>query len=248
MARYFLHLSYKGTKYHGWQIQPNAHTVQAEIQEGLSTILRKKVDIMGSGRTDTGVHAKVQVAHFDFDDLKVVDQLVYKLNGILPDDIAVMSCAQVKPEAHTRFDAIDRGYHYYINQKKSAFLTTESYYFSYDLDIEVMNLAASKLLGEQDFESFSKVKTEVNNFICNISSAKWFIENDQLVFHVRANRFLRGMVRALVGTLMLVGQNKLTVKEFVEVIKAKNRKAAGRAVPPHGLFLTEVNYPQEIYL
>lgn len=246
--RYFLHLSYKGTNYHGWQIQPNAHTVQAEIQEGLSTILRTKVDIMGSGRTDTGVHAKVQVAHFDFDEPLDMDQLVHKLNGLLPSDISIQSCAEVKPDAHSRFDAIERDYRYYINHRKSPFLTTESYYFSYDLDLDLMNAAAKELLGEQDFESFSKVKTEVNNFICNISKAEWFEQNDQLVFHVRANRFLRGMVRALVGTLIQVGQKKLTVEEFKTVIKAKNRKSAGRAVPPHGLFLTAVKYPQEIYL
>lgn len=248
MARYFLQLSYKGTSYHGWQIQPNAHTVQAEIQQGLSTILRKKVDIMGSGRTDTGVHARVQVAHFDFEEQLDTDQIVHKLNGILPIDISINACAAVKPEAHTRFDAIERSYHYFINQRKSPFLADESYYFSYNLDIELMNAAAKELLGEQDFESFSKVKTEVNNFICNISKAEWFMQNDQLVFHVRANRFLRGMVRALVGTLIQVGQKKLTIEEFKTVIKNKNRESAGRAVPPHGLFLTEVKYPQEIYL
>lgn len=246
--RYFLHLSYKGTNYHGWQIQPNAHTVQDEVQQGLSTILRKKIEIMGSGRTDTGVHARVQVAHFDFDKPIDTHQLVKKLNGILSDDISINSCAEVKPEAHTRFNAVERGYHFYINQRKSPFLTDESYYFSYTLDLALMNAAAKELLGEQDFESFSKVKTEVNNFICNISKAEWFKQNDQLVFHVRSNRFLRGMVRALVGTLMQVGQKKLTVEEFKTVIKAKNRKSAGRAVPPHGLFLTEVKYPQEIYL
>ncbi|OEK07210.1 tRNA pseudouridine(38-40) synthase TruA [Roseivirga misakiensis] len=248
MARYFLHLSYKGTRYHGWQIQPNAHTIQAEIQNGLSTILREEISIMGSGRTDTGVHAKVQVAHFDYDKPLVSEELVYKLNSILPNDIAINACRPVEGDAHTRFDAVERGYHYFIHTKKSPFLISDSYYFSQALDLGLMNLAAEKLVGEQDFESFSKVKTEVNNFICNISHANWFIENDQLVFHVRANRFLRGMVRALVGTLLLVGENKLSVEDFVQVIKSKDRQKAGRAVPPHGLFLTAVNYPKDIYL
>ncbi|MFY0593761.1 tRNA pseudouridine(38-40) synthase TruA [Roseivirga sp.] len=248
MPRYFLQLSYKGTNYHGWQIQPNAHTVQAELQLALSTVLRKEIEIMGSGRTDTGVHAKKQVAHFDLAEEVNCEDLIYKLNSFLPEDIAIESCRPVKAEAHTRFDANERAYHYYLHQSKSPFLTKRSYYYSQNLDVELMNLAATKLIGSQDFESFSKVKTEVNNFICNISEANWFLENDQLVFHVRANRFLRGMVRALVGTLLLVGENKLSVEEFVEVIKAKNRKAAGRAVPPHGLYLTEVSYPEHIYL
>ncbi|OEK02039.1 tRNA pseudouridine(38-40) synthase TruA [Roseivirga sp. 4D4] len=246
--RYFIDISYNGSNYRGWQVQANAHTVQGEFQACLSKVLRVPTEIMGSGRTDTGVHAKQQIAHFDNDQhLDTVD-LVYKLNSILPPDIAVNEVREVKHDAHTRFDAIERAYQYFINPQKSPFYVGQSYYFSQPLDLDLMNEAAKELLGEQDFESFSKVKTEVNNFICTITQAEWIVENDQLVFHVRANRFLRGMVRALVGTLLDVGQQKLTVEEFVNIIKAKDRKVAGRAVPPHGLFLTEVKYPESIYL
>jgi len=246
--RYFIDISYNGSNYHGWQVQANAHTVQGEFQECLSKVLRMPTEIMGSGRTDTGVHAKQQIAHFDSEKSLEVTDLLYKLNSILPPDIAVNEVREVKPEAHARFEATERAYQYFISSKKSPFSVDGSYYFSQSVDVGLMNKASAKLLGEQDFESFSKVKTEVNNFICTIDRAEWIIENDLLVFHVRANRFLRGMVRALVGTLLDVGQQKLTVEEFVNIIKAKDRKVAGRAVPPHGLFLTEVKYPESIYL
>ncbi len=247
MPRYFLDISYKGTNYHGWQIQPNADTVQAELQTCLTKVLRETIEVMGSGRTDTGVHAKQQVVYFNSDQDLDARDLIFKLNSILPVDIAANALRVVKDDAHTRFDATERAYKYYINKHKSPFSVGLSYYFKHDLNMELMNQAAKELIGEQDFESFSKVKTEVNNFICNIIKAEWIVEDDKLVFHVRANRFLRGMVRALVGTLLDVGQGKLTVEQFVETIKAKDRKVAGRAVPAHGLFLTEVNYPEEIY-
>lgn len=246
--KYFLDISYNGTNYHGWQIQPNAHTVQEELQQCLSKVLRTTIEIMGSGRTDTGVHAKQQVAHFEIDQILDAKDLVFKMNSILPVDISINEVKSIMPSAHARFDAIERSYQYFINRSKSPFTTGLSYYFNHQLDITLMNQAAKELIGEQDFESFSKVKTEVNNFICTINRAEWLLENDQLVFYVRANRFLRGMVRALVGTLIDVGQGKLTVDEFVNVIKAKDRRVAGRAVPAHGLFLTEVKYPEEIYL
>ncbi len=246
--RYFLDISYNGANYHGWQIQANADTVQGELQDCLSKVLRCGVEIMGSGRTDTGVHARQQIAHLDIKKPVKVSDLIFKLNSILPVDISVNAVRAVRPEAHTRFDAEERAYQYFINRAKSPFSTGLSYYFNHELDVEGMNKAAAKLLGEQDFESFSKVKTEVNNFICTINRAEWIIENDLLVFHVRANRFLRGMVRALVGTLLDVGQQKLTVEEFVNIIRAKDRKVAGRAAPAHGLFLTEVRYPESIYL
>lgn len=245
--RFFLNVSYNGAAYHGWQRQANAHTVQEEIENGLSKILGAETAITGSGRTDTGVHAKMQIVHFDTDREMDSAQIQYKLNSILPDDISVNHCRPVQPEAHARFDAQERGYHYFINAKKNPFLVGQSYYFSHTLNVELMNEAAEKLLGKQDFESFSRVKTEVNNFICEIFTARWYWENDQLIFNVRANRFLRGMVRALVGTLLEVGRGKLTVEEFVSIIAAKDRTKAGRAVPPHGLYLSEVNYSEEIY-
>ncbi|WP_420385412.1 tRNA pseudouridine(38-40) synthase TruA [Roseivirga sp.] len=245
--RCFLEIAYNGSHYHGWQRQANAHTVQEEIEQALSRMMGQPVDITGSGRTDTGVHAKQQVAHFDTDSSLALEQIQYKLNAMLPPDIAISACREVKSEAHARFDAQERGYHYYIHQKKDPFLDGQSYYFSQSLHVELMNIAAEKLLGRQDFESFSRVKTEVNNFICEIFTAKWFWENDQLVFNVRANRFLRGMVRALVGTLLEVGREKLTVEDFVSIIAAKDRTKAGRAVPPHGLYLSEVQYLEDIY-
>lgn len=246
--RYFLDVSYNGATYHGWQRQANAHTVQQEIEEALSKILSAEIGITGSGRTDTGVHAKKQVVHFDAETKLSVEQIQYKLNGILPDDISVNACREVKEEAHARFDAQERGYHYFIHQKKNPFLVGQSYFYSHTVDLDAMNKAAQHLLGKQDFESFSRVKTEVNNFICEILTARWYWENDQLVFNVRANRFLRGMVRALVGTLLEVGRGKLTVEDFVSIIAAKDRTKAGRAVPPHGLYLSEVNYSDEIYI
>ena len=248
MPRYFFNISYNGTNYHGWQIQSNAISVQEVLQDGLSKILKSKVEVIGSGRTDTGVHAKQQSVHFDFGLEISARDLLHKLNGILPQDISANSIKEVKPDAHARFDATERAYQYFINQAKNPFFENQSYQFSFDLDVELMNKAASKLLGEQDFESFSKVKTEVNTFICTIKKAEWFYQNDQLIFEVRANRFLRGMVRALVGTLLDVGRRKLSVKDFVNIIKSKDRTKAARAVPPHGLFLTEVYYPEDIYI
>ncbi|WP_305983261.1 tRNA pseudouridine(38-40) synthase TruA [Roseivirga thermotolerans] len=246
--RYFLELSYHGANYHGWQRQQNAHSVQQEIEEGLTRILGQETVITGSGRTDAGVHAHFQVAHFDTSSQLPPDQLAYKLNAVLPDDIAIAACRPVREDAHARFDAEVRGYHYFIHQKKNPFLRGQSYFYSRPLDVDLMNEAAHKLLGRQDFESFSRVKTEVNHFECEVFKALWYFQNDQLVFNVRANRFLRGMVRALVGTLLEVGRKKLTVEDFVSIIAAKNRTKAGKAAPPHGLYLSEVNYPNHIYL
>jgi len=246
--RYFLDVSYHGAAYHGWQRQANAHTVQQELEEALSKIMGQPIDVTGSGRTDTGVHAKKQMVHFDAETPMPPEQIQYKLNGILPDDISINDCRKVKAEAHARFDAQERGYHYFIHQKENPFLVGQSYFYSHPLDLAAMNEAAERLIGKQDFESFSRVKTEVNHFICEIFTARWYMENDQLIFNVRANRFLRGMVRALVGTLLEVGRGKLTVEDFVSIIAAKDRTKAGRAVPPHGLYLSEVNYSDEIYL
>ncbi|KYG76679.1 tRNA pseudouridine(38-40) synthase TruA [Roseivirga echinicomitans] len=245
--RYFLDISYKGTSYHGWQFQKNAHTLQAEIENAISRLLGVQTPIMASGRTDAGVHAKQQIAHFDTVESIDVEKLEFRLNRFFTRDITINSIVEVKPDAHARFNANERAYEYYINQKKNPFLQELSYYFPNPLKVELMNEAASKLLGTQDFESFSKVKTEVNNFICNITKARWQIENDSLVFHVTANRFLRGMVRALVGTLLEVGLGKLTVEDFIKIIEHKDRTAAGRAVPPKGLFLSKVTYPSSVY-
>lgn len=242
-----MYISYKGTNYHGWQMQDNAITIQQVITETLQVLLRDlNVSIVGSGRTDTGVHASEQVFHTDIKEDVNLEKLVYKLNGILPDDIVVNKIEKVKEEAHTRFDATSRSYEYHLRIVKSPFCRDEEYYYPVDLNFKAMNQAASCLLGEHDFQSFSKVKTEVNNFICTITRAEWELQEGKAVFHVSANRFLRGMVRAIVGTLLLVGEGKMKPEEITQVMKQKNRSAAGRAVPAKGLYLCKVEYPESI--
>lgn len=246
MPRYFLSLAYNGNPYHGWQRQQNAHSVQEELELALSTILSEKIAITGSGRTDAGVHAEMQIAHFDSSKGLEKEMIVEKLNGLLPMTIAIHRCWEVHPQAHARFDAIWRSYSYHLHDHKSPFLEGLSYFYRPELNIEKMNLASEFLLGTQDFKSFSKVKTEVNHFKCEIVAAFWEKKNNSLIFNVKANRFLRGMVRALVGTLIDVGREKIDVSTFERIIAARNRVEAGRAVPPHGLYLTEVAYPPSI--
>lgn len=246
--RYFFEIAYDGSNYHGWQRQDNAKTVQEVVEEALTRITRAQTTIMGSGRTDTGVHCRQQFFHADF--AKDIDakKLRFKLNSYLPTDISIQSIQPVKPEAHARFDAIDRAYIYKITKVKDPFQQGFAYYYSKPLDIITMNQAAALLIGEKDFEAFSRVKTEVNNFVCNITKAQWSQEADSLIFSIRANRFLRGMVRAIVGTLLQVGSGKITIAEFQEVIESRDRREAGSAAPAEGLFLNEVNYPEDIYL
>jgi tRNA pseudouridine38-40 synthase len=246
--RYFLDLSYRGTKYHGWQIQANAHTVQQELQSALSVIFGEEMTCLGSGRTDTGVHALQQIVHFDTASKIESDLVIYKLNKMLPKDISVQSLRPVREVAHARFDAYLRSYQYRLNKRKSPFIIDLSYYWPYPLDIATMNKAAKLLLGTKDFQAFSKVKTDVESFECDITQAIWREDNEYITFDVSANRFLRGMVRALVGTLMEIGQGRAGVEDFEKIIESKDRKSAGRAVPACGLFLTEVCYPPEIYI
>jgi tRNA pseudouridine38-40 synthase len=242
--RYFIDCSYRGTKYCGWQIQENANTVQVEIEKALSILLKFPISIMGSSRTDTGVHAVQQVAHFDIEnDILNLENLAYRLNKILPFDISIKRIYPVNDDYHCRFEATSRKYEYRISSLKNPFLRGLYYEFNQDLNIELMNESCQKLFQHLDFESFSKIKTDVNTFNCTIMEAAWENrENDMLVFHIKANRFLRGMVRAIVGTLLEVGAGKLSVDDFEQIILSKNRKKAGRAVPAEGLFLMEVNY------
>ncbi|WKV13194.1 tRNA pseudouridine(38-40) synthase TruA [Marivirga harenae] len=246
--RYFFTIAYKGTNYHGWQKQPNAMGVQQKIEEVFSTILNQPIDILGSGRTDSGVHATAQVFHVDFHVALEAEQLLFKANKMLPHDVALKHVRKVQEETHARFDAESRAYQYHIVTSKNPFAVDQAYIFARQLNVDMMNLASEKLLNHQDFESFSKVKTDVYTFNCDIFEAYWKQEKESLVFHIKANRFLRGMVRALVGTLLDVGQNKLSIEDFENIIEAKDRKKAGRSVPPEGLFLTQVNYPEEIYI
>jgi tRNA pseudouridine38-40 synthase len=241
--RYFIHLAYNGTAYHGWQIQPNAASVQETLNKAFSVLLQSEINLMGAGRTDTGVHAKEMFAHFDFETSFNIPNLIHKVNSFLPKDIVIYNMIPVHDEAHTRFDATKRTYEYYIHQYKNPFLDELSWYFHQSLDVDMMNKAAQQLLNYTDFECFSKVNTDVNTFDCTIFEAHWKRnENDQLVFTISANRFLRNMVRSIVGTLVNVGLHKITLDDFTKIIESKSREKAGFSVPAHGLYLTKVDY------
>jgi tRNA pseudouridine38-40 synthase len=246
--RYFFEISYAGTHYHGWQNQANATGVQQVVENALSKILREKINITGSGRTDTGVHCLQQFFHADIESEVDKDSFLIRLNSFLPKDIAIKNFFAVRPEAHARYDARERTYVYSITRKKNPFLSGQSYYFFRDIDIPAMNRAAEALIGKHDFESFSKVKTEVNHFECTITKAIWKEQKDILTFTISANRFLRGMVRAIVGTLLDVGSGRTTMSQFREILQSKDRKNAGSNVPPEGLSLVKVTYSKKIYL
>ena len=241
--RYFIHLAYHGTAYHGWQIQPNAASVQETLNKAFSVLLQSEMNLMGAGRTDTGVHAREMYAHFDTDTTFDIPTLVHKLNSFLPKDIAIYDIIPVHDDAHTRFDATKRTYEYHIHQCKNPFLDELSWYFHQTLDINLMNQAAQILQNYTDFECFSKVNTDVNTFDCTIFEAHWKRgENYQLVFTISANRFLRNMVRSIVGTLINVGLHKITLDDFTKIIESKSREKAGFSVPAHGLYLTKIEY------
>jgi tRNA pseudouridine38-40 synthase len=242
--RYFIECAYRGSNYSGWQIQINALTVQEVIEKALSTLLKQKIVITGSSRTDAGVHAQVQMAHFDVDEeINNLENLVYRVNKVLPFDISIQRIFTVADDYHSRFEAISRKYEYRISRKKNPFLRGLSYEFQGNLDIQLMNESCLILFKHIDFQCFSKINTDVLTFNCSILEAHWKEEtNDLLVFHIKANRFLRGMVRAIVGTLLEVGLGKISVSDFEKIILSKNRKKAGWSVPAEGLFLMEVNY------
>ncbi|WP_299159341.1 tRNA pseudouridine(38-40) synthase TruA [uncultured Tenacibaculum sp.] len=240
--RYFIELAYNGKNYHGWQVQPDAITVQEKINKAISTVLREEISIVGAGRTDAGVHASQMFAHFDTDK-KLDNNFAFRLNSILPDDIVIFSTKLVHDEAHARFDASSRSYEYKIWLGRNPFLLDSSWQlYKQELNIDLMNQAAAILYDYEDFECFSKVKTEVFTFNCNVTNAKWILKGNELTFHISANRFLRNMVRAIVGTLMDVGLGKITIDDFKKIIESKNRSNAGTSVPAKGLFLTQVAY------
>lgn len=244
--RYILELAYKGTRYHGWQKQHNALSVQGVLDEKLSLLLGENIESLGCGRTDTGVHASSFYAHFDSMKPLDVGHILYKLNHILPDDIVIKGLTKTTDEFNARFDAISRTYEYWIVQKPNPFLTDYAWYQYGNLDIALMNEAAQLLLGKKDFECFSKVHTQVNNFVCEIHSAHWAFKEEKLIFTIQANRFLRNMVRAIVGTLMEVGRGKLSLTHFELILTSKDRCEAGQSVPAHGLFLTSIVYPNPV--
>lgn len=243
MERYFIKLAYNGTNYHGWQIQENAHTVQAEINEKLSLLVGKVINVVGCGRTDTGVHAGEFYAHFEIGEMKwKLDQLAFKLDRFLPSDIVVQKLFRVKPDVHSRFSAIDRTYKYYITRKKDPFKLNQSYFFHGALDVEAMKASCRYLFEYTDFSSFSKLHTQTATNLCKIKVAKWDSFNDKLVFTITADRFLRNMVRAIVGTMMEIGKGKISAEDMKQIIVAKDRSKAGFSVPAEGLFLEKVRY------
>jgi tRNA pseudouridine38-40 synthase len=247
MQRYFVQLSFRGTRYHGWQIQPNAKSVQEDMEKALSCILGEKISVVGSGRTDTGVHASFYVLHFDTSrEVQDTQKLVYRLNGYLPPDIAVQKIRQVPDAVHARFSAVLRTYHYYIVTEKNPFQTETAFYYHGQLNLEKMNEAANILFEFDDFTSFSRLHTDVKTNLCRIYQAEWLREGNRLVFKIKADRFLRNMVRAIVGTLLDVGKGKISPEEFRKIVLKKDRRAAGSSAPAHGLFLVDVEYPQEI--
>lgn len=246
--RYFLELGYKGTNYHGWQMQSNAKTVQEVLERSLSVIFGEKTSIMGSGRTDTGVHARQQFAHFDCPGIEDKGFFLKKLNAVLPQDIAGYAVREVHKDAHARFAAKWRSYEYVVNLKKNPFEEETAWLCYYDLNLELMNKAAAALKEYTDFECFSKIKTDVKHFECEIKEAYWEQIGDHLIFHITANRFLRGMVRAIVGTMVLVGREKMSVEMFRQVIISKERAKAGASASAKGLFLTKVVYPEDIFI
>lgn len=252
MSRYFIQLSYNGSNYHGWQVQENtAHTIQQVLQEKLTVLLGNTTSIVGCGRTDTGVHAKDYFAHFDSEKINLhlsESNLLYKLNKILPPDIAVKNIYLVHNDCNARFDAIDRTYHYYIHQFKNPFNENSSAFIYGHLDFEAMNEAANYLLTVTDFTSFSKLNTQTKTNDCSVTHAQWHqIHQDEWLFKITANRFLHNMVRSIVGTLLLIGKHKITLDEFKSIVESKDRGKAGMSAPAHALYLEEIRYPKEIF-
>ena len=244
--RYFIELSYNGKAYHGWQNQPNAITVQEVLEKALSTILKSEISIVGAGRTDAGVHASQMFAHFDYDQNFESKDLVYKLNSFLPKDVAIQQIFKVKPEAHARFDAVSRTYHYKVSTSKNVFDYDFAYEVQLPLNVDAMNKACKILFEYRDFQCFSKSNTDVKTYNCDIKEAYWTSNNNQLIFTITADRFLRNMVRAIVGTMVNIGLGKLKSEDLHAIIKSKDRGEAGFSVPAHGLYLTEIVYPEDI--
>jgi len=243
--RYFVEFSYNGTNYHGWQKQPNAHTIQEELNKCLSVLLQKEIELMGAGRTDTGVHARQMFAHFDYNLPIDSAKLVYKMNSFLPNDISVSEVFKVKEDSHARFSATSRTYQYFVSEKKDIFNPNLHLVYK-DLDIDKMNEACKHLMGAQDFTSFSKVHTETFTNNCTITKAVWEKDRDHFVFTISSNRFLRNMVRSVVGTFLDVGSGKINVSDIKNIIDKKDRCKAGVSVPAKALFLIQICYPENI--
>lgn len=245
MNRYFVTFQYDGTAYHGWQVQPNGHSVQAELQSALSLLLRQPVELVGAGRTDAGVHASCMVAHFDTENALDGVQTAYRLNRILPRDIAVLSVEKVDSEMHARFSAIRRTYYYYVHTRKDPFIDHYSCLLHYNLDFDLMNEAGRILTTYHDFAAFCKSHTDVKTTFCEVAEARWDqLDDHRYRFTISANRFLRNMVRAVVGTLVDVGRGRISLQEFRRIIESGQRTRAGESMPAHALFLHDIKYPR----
>ena len=241
--RYFIYLSFNGASFHGWQIQPNGNSVQEELEKALGILLQQKTSVMGAGRTDAGVHAKCMIAHFETDKNIVIDKLKFNLNNVLSSFISIKDVREVKPDFHARFDALSRTYNYVITPQKDPFQSEFSHQYTKKIDVELMNEAAKLLQGERDFSCFSKSKTQTFTNNCDLQKAEWREEAGLFEFEIRANRFLRNMVRAIVGTLLEVNEGKRTIESIPALLDSKNRSEAGVSVPAKGLFLVDIEYP-----
>lgn len=246
--RYFFEISYKGTNYSGWQSQRNATGIQEVVEDCMRKMLREKIEIVASGRTDAGVHCSQQFFHTDIEQVLNKGDFLHNLNAFLPKDIAVHAIHPVTNEANARYDAVERSYVYRIVRRKNVFSAGFAWYFFKPLNIGNMNEAAALLRGRHDFRCFSKVNTDVTHFICTVKEAEWEEDGDNLTFRITANRFLRGMVRAIVGTLVDIGQGRTTLEKFGQILESGDRKEAGANVPPEGLYLVAVRYPEEVFL
>lgn len=249
--RYFVRLAYNGKNHHGWQVQPNSETIQGVMNHAMDLIIREEINLIGAGRTDTGVHAREFYAHFDtsqnLGDDKERAHLIFKLNNFLPAEIAVYDIFPVTPKTHARFDATARTYKYYVSRIKDPFKYATSYYFYGDLNVDRMNEGARILFSYNDFSSFSKSKTQTSTNLCEIYEAEWTEKGPMLTFTIKANRFLRNMVRAIVGTLLDIGQGKLDVLELHRILQDQNRSSAGFSAPARGLFLHQIDYPEHVF-
>lgn len=247
MQRYFIYLAYNGTNYHGWQMQPNGISIQEELSKAISTILRTETSIVGAGRTDAGVHAKRMIAHFD-SETECDETFIKKLNGFLPNDISVFDIRKTTPNAHARFNALKRQYEYHVYTQKNPFLEQFAHRIPSDTDFEAMNVATKYLFEYSDFTSFSKLHTDTKTNLCTVTRAEWQQQGEKWIFTIEANRFLRNMVRAIVGTLLCVGRGSISTDAFRQIIEQKNRGAAAASAPAKGLFLTNVFYPDNLFI
>ena len=249
MPRYFIEVFYKGTHYSGFQIQRNANSIQAEVESALKIFFRHDFDLTGSSRTDAGVHAMQNFFHVDMDaPFDYTKDFYYNLNALLPQDIGIRKISRVKDDAHCRFDAVSRKYRYFIYRDKDPFIRETAFYFPYQIDIEKLNAAAAVMMEYQDFSAFSKRNTQVNNFLCSIKESRWYVENNTIVYQVVANRFLRGMVKGLVGTMLRVGRGGISLGDFRALIEKGDRSKADFSPPSRGLFLTAVDFPVALFL